>query len=59
MFHNELKLICAEQGKLPLNISVPDKAYFYEVDGGKIGSSLDAEMYLEKTLNLIDYFYRL
>ncbi len=55
MFHNELKLICAEQGKLPLNISVPDKAYFYEVDGGKIGSSLDAEMRLDTTLNLIDH----
>lgn len=55
LFHNEILKIGAEQKAPSIKVDVPDKAFFFDVDGGKIGSSLDARIELESKLTLIDH----
>jgi len=52
LFQNQITEIARE---LPLEFGIPNEAYFYDVDGGKIGSSLDGIINIKGFLNLTDY----
>ena len=53
LFQDQITKVAGE--KLPLEFGISTEAFFYDVDGGKIGSSLDGIINIKGVLNLTDY----